>query len=139
LSKFIIGDRGTDSDALNDPHAFLFSKEKNLLVIPIDLAEINKTKYPYGASANTRGEYTWCGAYVFDISTNQGIKVRGRITHLDGTEETDSSWNYYSRYYNKGIKRSFYMDDILYTVSDNLITSNKLTDLSEISAVELAS
>jgi len=41
ISHVIIGDRGTQSDALNDPKAFLFDKSKSLLVIPISLVVIN--------------------------------------------------------------------------------------------------
>jgi inhibitor of cysteine peptidase len=48
LSKYIKGDRGTHSLALDNPHAFLFSWDKNLLVIPILLAEIDEAKYPGG-------------------------------------------------------------------------------------------
>jgi len=141
LDKFIIGDRGTDSDALNDPHAFLFSKEKHLLVIPVRLAEIDESKYPNGAPANTHGEYIWSGAYVFDISTSGGFKLKGRITHLDAIEQNEQEIEryYYSRFYSNKIKRSFYIDETLYTLSDNLIKANDLDDLWEITAMGLAS
>jgi uncharacterized secreted protein with C-terminal beta-propeller domain len=57
VSSYIVGDRGTDSLALTDPHAFLFSKDKNLLVMPILLAEIDDSKYPGGAEPSTWGDY----------------------------------------------------------------------------------
>jgi len=139
ISKFNIGDRGTYSDALYDPHAFLFSKEKHLLVIPIHLAEINRSKYPDDIPAYENGEYNWCGAYVFDVTISDGFKLKGRITHEDGTEQPESEDYYYYWYYDKQIKRSFYIEETLYTVSENLIKSNDLNDLSEISAVNLAS
>jgi uncharacterized secreted protein with C-terminal beta-propeller domain len=135
LSKFIIGDRGTESDALSDPHAFLFSKEKNLLVIPITLAEINESKYPNGASDNTRGEYTYCGAYVFDISSQQGINLKGRITHVE--DDTEFGDYYYYRNSQSNIKRSFYIEQNLYTVSGAKLKANNLNDLSEIKAIDL--
>ena len=40
MHKVEIGDRGTDSYALNDHKAFLFDREKNLLVLPVLLAEL---------------------------------------------------------------------------------------------------
>lgn len=49
LAKYEIGDRGTDSPVLRDHKAFLFNKEKNLLVIPVSVAEINE--------ANTQTEF----------------------------------------------------------------------------------
>ncbi len=139
-SKFIIGDRGTESEALYDPRAFLFSKNKQLLVIPIQLAEIDESKYPNGAAPNTHGEYTWCGAYVFKLSSYSGIKLRGRITHLDDNELTYNGNDYYSlhsSFYSKKVKRSFYIEDVLYTVSDYKLKANNLDDLDEISSVDL--
>jgi hypothetical protein len=139
LSKYIIGDRGTNSEALYDPHAFLFSRNKELLVIPIQLAEIDESKYPGGAPANTHGEYTWCGAYVFDVSTIFGINLRGRITHLDDDELNNDEERYYSysSFYSKRVKRSFYIGDVLYTVSDYMLKANNLNNLNEISTVDL--
>jgi uncharacterized secreted protein with C-terminal beta-propeller domain len=132
ISTYIVGDRGTDSLALTDPHAFLFSKDKNLIVMPILLAEIDDSAYPGGAPPSTYGDYTYCGAYVFDIDTLSGINLRGRITHMEDGEEITYWWNAPFR-----VKRSFYIEDYLYTVSDNLLMASNLIDLSEISTVEL--
>jgi uncharacterized secreted protein with C-terminal beta-propeller domain len=140
LSKIIIGDRGTNSDALFDPHAFLFSKSKNLLVIPIQLAEIDKDKYPNGASPSTHGDNVWNGAYVFKISSLFGIILKGRITHLNDSELSNLDNKYYSSYSffnSKKVKRSFYIDDVLYTISDKMVKANDLDDLDEVGAVEL--
>jgi uncharacterized secreted protein with C-terminal beta-propeller domain len=137
LSKFIIGDRGTDSEALRDPHAFLFNKEKHLLVIPIRLAEIDESQYPYGVPDNAHGEYTWNGAYVFDISTSDGFNLKGTVTHMDDEETIEENYYWGSRYYSNNIKRSFYIDETLYTVSDNLLKANELSDLDEIADVGL--
>lgn len=134
ISQFIIGDRGTDSLALYDPHAFLFSREKNLLVIPILLAEIDDSKYPDGASPSTHGDYTYCGAYIFDISIGDGIDLKGRITHTDYPSQSHSYWNYGSSY---RVKRSFYAEDVLYTVSDSILNMNNLNDLDQINKIEL--
>lgn len=81
-AKIEIGDRGTDSSALYEHKAFLFDKEKNLLVIPISLAEIDESKYSGEVPDNAYGEQVWQGVYVLDISLD-GISERGRITHLD--------------------------------------------------------
>ncbi|MEE9152359.1 MAG: beta-propeller domain-containing protein [Thermoplasmata archaeon] len=132
VSNYIVGDRGTDSLALSDPHAFLFSRSRNLLVIPIVLAEIDETKYPEDPPPQTFGEYTWCGAYVFAISRDGGINLRGGITHVEDSQ-VKSYW-YYSPH---RIKRSFYIEDTLYTVSDSLLKANSLNNLNEINAVAL--
>jgi uncharacterized secreted protein with C-terminal beta-propeller domain len=136
LSKYIIGDRGTYSPALNDPHAFLFSREKNLLALPIVLAEIDETKYPDGAPANTRGDFTWSGAYVFDISEEKGFGLKGRISHEDGDQVQSSCWYGSS---DTAIKRSFYIDSVLYTCSGNKVKMNDLVDLNDINTLLLPS
>jgi len=100
-AKIVVGDRGTDSDALYNHKAFLFDKEKGILVIPISLAEIDRNKYRtctaeemnspdsygYCLMPNTYGETVWTGAYVFNIDTDE-ITVRGKITHFDEYKPT---------------------------------------------------
>ena len=133
ISKYVIGDRGTDSYALSDHKAFLFSRSKNLLVIPILLAEINEEQYPGGVPPNAYGEYTWQGAYVFDISLVDGLVLRGGISHSENDAQLEWGWYYSSR----SVKRSLYIENVLYTISDGLVKMNNLEDLSEISEIEL--
>ncbi|NIP67557.1 hypothetical protein GWN63_02720, partial [Candidatus Bathyarchaeota archaeon] len=77
------GDRGTDSPVLRDHKAFLFDRSKNLLVLPVLVAEIDEQKYPQGVPPNTYGEYVWQGAYVFNLSSTVGFTLKGRITHIE--------------------------------------------------------
>jgi uncharacterized secreted protein with C-terminal beta-propeller domain len=121
ISKYIIGERGTYSEALNDHKAFLFSKGKNLLVIPISLAEKDY-------------QQTWQGAYVFNVDLSNGFVLKGRITHEN---ETINKTEYYYYDYQSQIRRSLYMDDVLYTLSGKMIKMNDLSDLKEINKVEL--
>lgn len=136
LAKYEIGDRGTDSYALQDHKAFLFSRDRNLLVIPVLLAEINEEQYPTGLPKHAYGEYTWQGAYVFSIDTENGIELKGGITHEENDEKFLKSGYYYpgSKY---SVKRSLYMDDTLYTISDGRIKMNDLDTLDEINKVNL--
>ncbi len=137
LSVYTIGDRGTDSYALHDHKAFLFSKDKNLLVIPILLAELDETKYADELPEWAYGEFVWQGAFVFNIDTNNGIELKGKITHADEDDDTllKSGWYYYGSKYS--VKRSLYMDDTLYTISNGMIKANDLDNLDEINAIEL--
>lgn len=117
MSKYIIGERGTDSEALRDHKAFLFSREKNLLAIPV-------SEYRAGMGAPEMRPWKsnyWQGAYVFRIDLTDGIKYKGGITHGDSSQ----------------IRRSLYIGDVLYTVSQSMIRMNGLADLAEINAVEL--
>ncbi|MEM2688069.1 MAG: beta-propeller domain-containing protein, partial [Thermoproteota archaeon] len=135
VGKIILCDRGTDSPALWDHHALLFDRKRNLLVIPVLEAKIFREKYSGSIPPNTYGEYVFQGAYVFRVSPEEGITLRGRITHLKDQEELNKSGYYFSSKYT--VTRSLYVGDVLYTVSRGKIKANSLTDLSEISEVEL--
>lgn len=128
IAKYEIGDRGTDSPVLRDHKAFLFDRSKNLLVIPVQVAEINEEKYPDNPPPYIRGEPVWQGAYVFDISLDRGIVLKGKITHIES--EVDVMNNSYH------VKRSLYIDNIFYTISDKKIKMNSLDNLDEINEVE---
>jgi len=122
LSKYEIkGDEDdwywTNSDALYEHKAFLFDLEKNLLVIPAE-------------------SYSKQSAYVFDITIEDGIELKGSITHdLETEEEQEDIYHHWN--YGNSIKRTLYIEDVLYTISDNMVKMNSLEDLSEINSVEL--
>ncbi|MEM2138133.1 MAG: beta-propeller domain-containing protein [Candidatus Anstonellaceae archaeon] len=136
VAKFEIGDRGTDSYALHDHKAFLFSKSRNLLVIPVTLAEIDEEKYPRGVEPNTYGDFVFQGAYAFSVTPEGGFKLLGRVSHADDDNYRKSGW-----YYGGGstdVKRTLYMDDYLYTISDKYVKANELPGLDAISSVQIS-
>ena len=138
VDKYIIGDRGTDSPVLYDHKAFLFSKEKNLLVIPVSLYEISdETKNKYDEFPGPDyGEFTFQGAYVFILNLD-GFTYRGRITHLSDDEKQNNEYWWYWGEASSYITRSLYIEDTLYTISNKMVKMNSLDDLSEINSVEL--
>jgi inhibitor of cysteine peptidase len=135
ISKYEIGDRGTDSPVLSDHKAFLFDKSKNLLVLPILEAKVNQAEYPDGVPAWAYGEPVWQGAYVFDISLDQGLQLKGRITHIESPADLEQGYYYY--YSPLSVTRSLYIDDVLYTISDAKIMMNNLDNLDYINEVQL--
>jgi len=128
LDQYEIGASGTDSEALRDHKAFLFDRKKNLLVIPIrEVTE--KPRY------DSRGYYmqrVWQGAYVFNLTLKDGFKLKGRVSHLDDYEEDMYYWNSPG-----AVRRSMYMDDVLYTVSAQKIKMNDLDNLTAIKNIDL--
>lgn len=135
LAKYEIGDRGTDSPVLWDHKALLFDKEKNLLVIPVLVAEIDPSQYEGDVPAWAYGEYVWQGAYVFDISLD-GLELRGRITHMEDSDDLlKSGFWFYSEY---AVERSLYIDNVLYTISNMKLKMNNLETLAEINSVNLS-
>ncbi len=133
LAKIEIGDRGTDSPALYDHHAFLFSRERNLLVIPVLEAQIDGGDFSGTVPANFYGEYVYQGAYVFSISRD-GIELRGRVTHISDDSFIKSGFWFESEY---SVERSLYIEDNLYTISRGMLKVNDLGTLEEIVSVEL--
>jgi uncharacterized secreted protein with C-terminal beta-propeller domain len=135
LAKLEIGDRGTESNALYDPHAFLFSKARNLLVLPILEAQIDETDFADGeAPLDWYGEYINQGAYVFDISP-EGIELRGTISHIEDPEEFLKSGYWFES--DLQVKRSLYIEDNLYTLSDGMIKVNNIQSLEELAVINL--
>ena len=133
ISKYVIGDRGTETPVLYDHKALLFDKNRNLLVIPVLVAEIDEEEYPEGVPPYVHGEYTWQGVYVFNISLEEGIVLRGKITHLEN-ETISTIYYWYSPYM---VKRALYIGNILYTISDKKIKMNSLDTLEEINEIKL--
>jgi inhibitor of cysteine peptidase len=136
VSKYIIGDRGTQSPALSDHKAFLFDRKKNLLVMPLLVAEIDRERYAGDLPLNAYGDFTWQGAYVFDLDTDKGFQLKGKVTHISEDDDSllKSGYVYKSQY---SVKRSLYIDDTLYTISDAMIKMNGLSDLEEVNSVGL--
>ncbi len=140
IDKEIIGHRGTDSPVLWDHKAFLFDKSRNLMVIPVSVAQIDEAEYPEaeypeGVPSWAWGGTVWQGAYVFNVTPEAGLRLKGRITHLEGL--TDPEEDYYYDWYPFSVKRSLYIGDVLYTISDARIKMNSLENLAYINEVEL--
>lgn len=136
MHKIIIGDRGTDSIALQEHKAFLFDREKELLVIPITLAEIpdsQKTEQP-DSRFPQYGEFTFQGALVYNLNLQNGFTLKGRITHDPADAAIKSGYNYGN--YETQIKRSLFIGDVLYTVSNQKIKLNDLSNLNELNTID---
>jgi inhibitor of cysteine peptidase len=142
VANYSIGDRGTNSEVLNDPKALLFDKSKNLLVIPVDLAIVNQTlTQQYPSDFPAYGQLVWQGAYVFSLSPEGGFAIRGTVTHLNATllnsqGQLTNSNDYYNTQ-NQWITRSLYIGNTLYTISNSEVKLNSLTDMSQIVQINL--
>ncbi|HEC81353.1 MAG TPA: hypothetical protein ENI42_02860, partial [Thermoplasmatales archaeon] len=137
IAKIVIGDRGTDTPVLRDHKAFLFDREKNLLVIPVTVYEIDETikEQHNGYTGNIYGEFTFQGVYVYRVTVEKGFEFKGRVTHRDDNEPS----NGYHWYWDSdcSITRSLYIDNVLYTISNKMIKMNDLNTLEELKTVEL--
>ena len=138
ISKVIIGDRGTDSPVLYDHKSFLFDKERELLVLPVSLYEISdydKTQNN-GYTGSIYGTFKFQGTFVYKINPENGFEFIGKITHINETENPNDYY-YRCHSYSSHITRTLFIDDILYTISNDFIKMNNLDDLSEINSIIL--
>jgi len=98
----------SSSSAMYDPKAVLFDFEKGLLVIPVWSSSYEEAS----------GNWTyWDGAYLFDVSIDNGIAVKGTIAHGD-------SYGY------DNVLRALYIEDTLYTLTQSTVKATSLLDLS---------
>jgi len=119
VGKYLVDGEWSDTLVLTDHKAFLFDKSKNLLVIPISITKMGIYE-----------DSMWQGAYVFDITPDKELVLKGGITHLENDAD---SWS--MEYW---VKRSLYIDNVLYTISDKKVKMNHLTTLDEINEVEFS-
>ncbi|NOU97976.1 hypothetical protein GC093_32825 [Paenibacillus sp. LMG 31456] len=131
-----IGDRGTESELLNNHKALLFSKEKNLLAFPVTIRETNKSNSPTNVnSASQYGQFTFQGAYVYKLDLASGFKLQGKITHL--TDEDYLKAGQYAGLNERSIQRILYIGDILYTTSQQILKATDSATLQDVKAIKL--
>ncbi len=118
VGKVEIGDAGSDSAALSDHKAFLFDREKNLLVIPARVVRLSTGE---NVKYTGTGTQVWYGAYVFGIDPASGFDLKGTVQHGSQNE----SYYWYGSSANE-VKRSLYIGDTLYTLSTAKILASPL-------------
>ncbi|MFC2175220.1 beta-propeller domain-containing protein [archaeon] len=112
VAKFVTEEKYAKSTALTDHHAFLFSKEKELMVIPV--------------YSGWDADQEYDGAFVFKINKD-AIELRGLVDHSAAGG------------YGPSVERSLYIEELLYTKSPNLLRINAIEDLSSVKDISLGS
>ena len=136
-----IGDRNTYSNILQNHKALLFSKEKELIAIPVnnykEPIEVNSSNNDQINSATNitssiKKAPIESGYIVYNINLKDGFKEKGIITH----ENSNSTYDYYW-YGSNNIVRGLYIGNTLYTVSNDYIKSHTLEKLEQISSIKI--
>ena len=136
LAQTTIGDRRTVSAVLTNPKALLFSKEKELIAIPVNNYQEDFSIEDYEESDDVAEAfydydkpYISEGYFVYNINLEDGFKLKGVINH----EKSEATR--YNR--NSKLLRGLYIEDELFTISEDAIKVNKLDNLDEISKLSL--
>ena len=69
---------------------------------------------------------------MFNVTVQDGIVFSGGITHLSTGQLP--SWSNSSFF----VTRALYIGSVLYTISNNMVKMNSLSDLTELDTVSLA-
>lgn len=140
ISQTIIGDSRTTSAILTNPKALLFSKEKELIAIPV-----NNYNKDFEVTSNDNNEsminsyktssknYISEGYNVYKINLDSGFSYRGTITH----ENTSSEKNTYYSYGKSKMLRGLYIENNLFTISESKIKVNDIETLNQVSELDL--
>lgn len=133
ISETIIGDRRTTSAILTNPKALLFSKEKELIAIPVnnyskDFEITSSDRYSsiIDSYKNYSKDYISEGYLVYKLNLTDGFKLKGTITHEKNNNK------YYSYYNTSKMLRGLYIDNNLYTVSETAVKVNNLDTMEQI-------
>ena len=143
ISNTVIGDSRTTSAILTNPKALLFSKEKELIAIPVNNYaedfEVNSSSDTYSSTINAYTNYSKPykaeGYFVYNINIKDGFKLKGIVTHE--SSDNNNSTNYYNN--NSKLLRGLYIENDLYTISENAIKVNSLNNLDLISELKINS
>ena len=127
LFKQVIGGYGTDSQVLYDPKALMIDEATGLLALPVTVYE--------GPADSSK--LTFSGVYLYKIDLQKGLIYLGKVSHLTSDELAALPTSGISDY-SKNIDRALYIGDSLYTVSQYMVKSNLLTDLSKENSIVLA-
>jgi hypothetical protein len=115
--KELIGDRGTESEALHNHKAFTFWAENSLLAIPVNLFKHETPPYyPWDY-----GDNTFTGLYVYRVTAEDGFEYLGRIS-------TDSATGEPYFYYNDWLRGIFIEEDV-YAVNSEAVRSANIDNI----------
>ena len=143
IASTVIGDSRTTSAILTNHKALLFSKEKNLIAIPVnnystDFEIENASDNTYSVISqytNNTQDYIAEGYEVYKIDTENGFVKKGTITHEIKNEHKENT------YFNGTVThllRGLYIDENLYTVSERMIKINKLDTLEQVKQISIS-
>ena len=129
VAKLLIGDRGSETPVLYEHKAFTYDPQRNIMALPILLAEINKNGYVGTPPPNSYGDLVWQGAYIFQVST-QGFVQIGNVTHIPQGGPIAESYGFF-------VNRIVLIGDFVYTISDGIIEVNAIQTMAGVAELRL--
>lgn len=125
IHKTILGETGTDSEALRNHKAMIIEPENGFLALPVNVQAKHGEKN--GRYQPTRTAFN--GAMVYGFSVENGFELKGKMTHY-----ADDYWSKNERSYGNhdfNIQRVVYIGDYYYTWSPNVVASFGRNDFAK--------
>lgn len=115
IATDVIGKSGTYSELLNNHKALMFSLDKGIMAFPISRTSDNYIN-------------DFVGAYVYNVNASK-VELKSQISHMENIKDG----------YTNGdeIRRIIYIEDYLYTFSDNQMQVHKIDDNQKVSVLSL--
>ncbi len=138
ISDTVIGDSRTTSAILTNHKALLFSKERELLAVPVSnyeedfevQAKADSYTNVIQAYTSRARNYVSEGYFVYHLNSADGFQLKGIINH-------DKTKAKYSYNHNSKLLRGLYIDQNLFTISETAIKVNRLENLELIKELKL--
>ena len=109
----VVGERGTESAALQDPHAFNYFAALDMLALPMKVSEGADPDVP-----NSYGHTTFEGVQLFRVTPRDGVEPLAQIPLSDLTRYWPLS----------SLVRGIFIGDYLYAVAPDRISALPLDD-----------
>jgi uncharacterized secreted protein with C-terminal beta-propeller domain len=146
VSTVVIGDNRTTSAILTNPKALLFSKAKELIAIPVNnysedfsISDTTSISSAISSYKNYSKNRVSEGYFVYSINLEDGINLKGVITHEEKQDESkiNSYYSYYSYSNASQLLRGLYIEDNLYTVSEEEIQVHNLDSMDLVDSIKI--
>ena len=118
--KHVIGTRGSSSEALTNHLAFTWYPEYALLSIPMTICEGGDNGM-YGSTM------TFSGLMLFDAAATTGFAEHGRVAHPTSPNISCNNWWTDAK---SVVRRSLFLDQYVYSISDKHLKVRDTTNLA---------
>ena len=120
MFKEKIGTRGSSSEAAADHLAFNYFAERGLLALPMTICE-------GGGDGRNGDRLTFGGLLVYDVSMKTGFHRLGGVNHGSAGQSCNAWWSQAT----SGVKRSVFIDDLVFSIAMDRVKVQKLKALGK--------
>jgi uncharacterized secreted protein with C-terminal beta-propeller domain len=112
-ARYVIGTRGSSSEALTNHLAFNYFADRQLLAVPMTVCEQSQGGGSYGQNL------TFGGLMVFGVQPTS-LDYRGGVPHAAPQQSRSACSNWWTQATSQ-VKRSVFMDDYVYSIAQDLV------------------